>query len=393
MGPISESDMTYSMDTYFRQTWRDDRLKFSGPYDQLAVSTMILNEIWKPDTYFHNGQGAYLHTTTTPNKLLRIRNNGVVLYSMRLTIKASCPMYLQRFPVDMQSCPLQFGSYAYTSKHVVYEWKNGQHNSIETAGDMRLSQFDLVSTPAETVVVSNNSGEFSTLKVHFVLQRHMGYFLIQVYVPCTLIVILSWVSFWINREATSDRVSLGILTELTLTTISMDTRNDVPRVAYATALDHFFIMCYVFVTATLLEFAGVHYFTKIGSGEATFDADYCPPSEDSADDEGEDIPNNTNSMHYHSNSVYYRSHDNQCSLNGGAREAEVSPTKRDSSFYKLLKCLTGSYSYKKVMIERSNPQGVNRVSRIDRAARVLFPLSFIILNIIYWMTYTKYAQL
>lgn len=45
--------------------------------------------------------------------------------------------------------------------------------------------------------------------VNFKLQRHMGYFLIQVYVPCTLIVILSWVSFWIHREATADRVGLG----------------------------------------------------------------------------------------------------------------------------------------------------------------------------------------
>jgi gamma-aminobutyric acid receptor subunit alpha len=31
----------------------------------------------------------------------------------------------------------------------------------------------------------------------------------KVYVPCTLIVVLSWVGFWLNREATSDRVTLG----------------------------------------------------------------------------------------------------------------------------------------------------------------------------------------
>ena len=34
-------------------------------------------------------------------------------------------------------------------------------------------------------------------------------FCLQVYVPCTLIVVLSWVGFWLNREATSDRVGLG----------------------------------------------------------------------------------------------------------------------------------------------------------------------------------------
>jgi gamma-aminobutyric acid receptor subunit alpha len=34
-----------------------------------------------------------------------------------------------------------------------------------------------------------------------------------VYVPCILIVVLSWVSFWIHREATSDRVGLGNCTD------------------------------------------------------------------------------------------------------------------------------------------------------------------------------------
>ena len=37
----------------------------------------------------------------------------------------------------------------------------------------------------------------------------MGYFLINVYIPCSLLVVISWVSFWINREATADRIALG----------------------------------------------------------------------------------------------------------------------------------------------------------------------------------------
>ena len=52
-------------------------------------------------------------------------------------------------------------------------------------------------------------GEHSTLIVSFHLQRHMGNFVIQVYGPCVLLVVISWVSFWLNREATSDRISLG----------------------------------------------------------------------------------------------------------------------------------------------------------------------------------------
>jgi len=42
----------------------------------------------------------------------------------------------------------------------------------------------------------------------------MGYFLLQVYVPAILLVAMSWVTFWLNREATSDRVGLGRIKHL-----------------------------------------------------------------------------------------------------------------------------------------------------------------------------------
>lgn len=96
---------------------------------------------------------------------------------------------------------------------------------------------------------------------------HLSLFPLQVYVPCILIVVLSWVSFWIHREATSDRVGLCVTAVLTLSTISLDSRTDLPKVKYATALDWFLLMSFLYCIATLLEFAGVHYFTKLGSGE------------------------------------------------------------------------------------------------------------------------------
>ena len=53
------------------------------------------------------------------------------------------------------------------------------------------------------------AGNRSVLYVQFELQREIGYYLLQIYLPCYLIVIISWVSFWINREATPARVTLG----------------------------------------------------------------------------------------------------------------------------------------------------------------------------------------
>lgn len=53
------------------------------------------------------------------------------------------------------------------------------------------------------------SGVYQRLSLSFILQRNIGYFLFQTYLPSILIVMLSWVSFWINHEATSARVALG----------------------------------------------------------------------------------------------------------------------------------------------------------------------------------------
>jgi gamma-aminobutyric acid receptor subunit alpha len=117
----------------------------------------------------------------------------------------------------------------------------------------------------------------------FALRRHVGYFLIQLYLPCILIVFLSWVGLWLNREATNDRInlgiqiflillmrfglSLGVTTVLTLIFVIIEGKKDLPKVSYLTALDWFLAVCFIFVFSTLFEFALVHYFTKARTGD------------------------------------------------------------------------------------------------------------------------------
>ena len=52
--------------------------------------------------------------------------------------------------------------------------------------------------------------------------------------------------------------------------LGLDSRGDLPRVSYSTALDNFIGVCFTFVLATIIQFAAVHFFTKFGSGEDGF---------------------------------------------------------------------------------------------------------------------------
>ncbi|XP_043547670.1 gamma-aminobutyric acid receptor subunit alpha-4 isoform X4 [Chiloscyllium plagiosum] len=212
-GPVSDVEMEYTMDVFFRQTWVDKRLKYDGPIEILRLNNMMVTKVWTPDTFFRNGKKSISHNMTAPNKLFRIMQNGTILYTMRLTISAECPMKLVDFPMDGHACPLKFGSYAYPKSEIIYTWTKGPERSVEVPKESSsLVQYDLVGQTVSSGTVKSITGEYVVMTVYFHLRRKMGYFMIQTYIPCIMTVILSQVSFWINKESVPARtVFEGIL--------------------------------------------------------------------------------------------------------------------------------------------------------------------------------------
>ncbi|XP_033871183.1 gamma-aminobutyric acid receptor subunit alpha-6-like isoform X1 [Acipenser ruthenus] len=262
-GPVSDVEMEYTMDVFFRQTWVDKRLKYEGPIEILRLNNLMVTKVWTPDTFFRNGKKSVSHNMTAPNKLFRIMKNGTILYTMRLTINAECPMRLMDFPMDGHACPLKFGSYAYPKTEMIYTWKKGPENSVEVPQESSsLVQYDLIGQTVSSEIVKSITGEYIVMTVHFHLKRKMGYFMIQTYIPCIMTVILSQVSFWINKESVPARTVFGITTVLTMTTLSISARHSLPKVSYATAMDWFIAVCFAFVFSALIEFAAVNYFTN-----------------------------------------------------------------------------------------------------------------------------------
>ena len=76
------------------------------------------------------------------------------------------------------------------------------------------------------------SGDYSCLQAAFTLRRSLGFHLVQSYIPTILIVMISWVSFWMDVDSVPGRVTLGITTLLTMTTKSSGIQAEVPQVSY-----------------------------------------------------------------------------------------------------------------------------------------------------------------
>jgi len=82
---VSEVNMDFTTDFYFRQAWQDPRLSFekTQEIDNLYVGAEVAEKIWVPDTFFANEKSAYFHKATTFNTFLRIGHMGDVFRSIR----------------------------------------------------------------------------------------------------------------------------------------------------------------------------------------------------------------------------------------------------------------------------------------------------------------------
>ncbi|OQR76048.1 gamma-aminobutyric acid receptor subunit beta-like, partial [Tropilaelaps mercedesae] len=260
---VSEVQMDFTSDFYFRQTWRDERLSFTRTkdLDSMIVGAEVADKIWVPDTFFANEKSAYFHTATTDNTFLRIKAGGDILRSIRLTVTATCPMDLRYFPMDRQSCAIEIESFGYTTADISYKWADGE-KSVRISPDVELPQFKVLGHQQKTIVVTLSTGNYSRLVCEIRFGRAMGYYLIQIYIPAGLIVVISWVSFWLHRNATPARVALGVTTVLTMTTLMSSTNSQLPKISYVKSIDVYLGTCFVMVFASLLEYATVGYLGK-----------------------------------------------------------------------------------------------------------------------------------
>uniref|UniRef100_A0A3B5KRA6 Glycine receptor, alpha 4a n=1 Tax=Xiphophorus couchianus TaxID=32473 RepID=A0A3B5KRA6_9TELE len=285
-----------------------------------------------------------------------------ICFCLRLTLILSCPMDLKNFPMDIQTCTMQLESFGYTMNDLIFEWLSD--NPVQVADDLTLPQFVLKEEKDLGYCTKHyNTGKFTCIEVKFHLERQMGYYLIQMYIPSLLIVILSWVSFWINMDAAPARVGLGITTVLTMTTQSSGSRASLPKVSYVKAIDIWMAVCLLFVFAALLEYAAVNFvsrqhkeFIRLRKKQRQQRIVKSEPGE--------------------SRGFYFRGYGLGHYLQAKDGTAVEGPT----VFSRLppVTIYDGEVLHKRF---------VDRAKRIDTISRAVFPLSFLIFNIFYWVTY------
>ncbi|KAL3085480.1 hypothetical protein niasHT_037879 [Heterodera trifolii] len=238
---IDDVNMEYSAQLTFRETWVDGRLAYGLPRDGKPDHIILTagQQIWMPDSFFQNEKMARKHEIDKPNVLIRVHKDGLILYSVRISLVLSCPMHLQYYPMDVQTCLIDLASYAYTDSDIEYRWKQQDPVQLKDGLESSLPSFQLTNVSTTSCTSKTNTGTYSCLRTVLTLKRQFSYYLLQLYIPSTMLVIVSWnknlfkfkkknncwhisfflwVSFWLDRTAVPARVTLGVTTLLTMTT-------------------------------------------------------------------------------------------------------------------------------------------------------------------------------
>ncbi|XP_062136412.1 glycine receptor subunit alpha-2 isoform X6 [Drosophila sulfurigaster albostrigata] len=266
---INVEDMDFRVDMFIHQRWMESRLEISDDIfeegdDYVTLLPEFFDNLWQPDPYFLNSKIAgfgspYVASTSLLrnkderesknfhlDKTLKIATlthkftsvtlykNKTVRYAARMHAIIACQMEFQLYPMDIQVCPIYIESFSSNNQKVKLRWSD---SGVTLNPELKLLQYNL-GQPLELEesdgYMPEKVGNFSRLTVYFRFERQIGHHLIQTFAPSSLVVMLSWFSFWLGLDAIPGRVTLLVTCMLTLVTMFTGLRADIPPVARLT---------------------------------------------------------------------------------------------------------------------------------------------------------------
>ncbi|XP_059620893.1 glycine receptor subunit alphaZ1 [Phlebotomus argentipes] len=373
---INVEDMDFRVDMFVHQKWLESRLKlhddiFEEGDDYVTLPPEFFDNLWQPDPYFLNSKVAEIATLTHKFSSVTLYRNKTVRYAARMHAIIACQMEFQLYPMDIQICPIYIESFSYSNQKVRLKWSD---SGVTLNPELKLLQYNL-GQPLELEesdgYMPEKVGNFSRLTVYFRFERQIGHHLIQTFAPSSLVVMLSWFSFWLGLDAIPGRVTLLVTCMLTLVTMFTGLRADIPPVAYIKALDLWMAGCMMFVFSALGEFVVV----KVLDVQYQYQANRMPkviPMRISAMEKGQcqTVANwEGGQVRSRKATPTATTPGQQTSLQGNGGPPK--PTRRQS-------LLSVAWT--------DTDTGVEKIMwrEIDKMSRIVFPALFLVFVILYW---------
>jgi hypothetical protein len=240
---INSAQQNFTLNIYLQFRWFDPTLAHAGE----GAVRRNLNDIHAPRFLMVNRQ----KTWSTLLNVVDISPQGEAIYRMRLWGDFSQPLHLQDYPFDTQEFNIPIVALGERDPVKLVpdpETESFIASSLSVA-DWRITDWSAESSGIE--LTRNDSVDGFIFK--FRAERIYNHLVIKFVIPLILIVMMSWIVFWIDPLESGSQLSVAVTAALTLIAYHIALAGKLPDIPYLTRMDIFLFGSTLMVFSALLE--------------------------------------------------------------------------------------------------------------------------------------------
>ena len=240
---IDNVKQTFTANLATAMRWQDHSLAHQGP----GSISKPLTDIWYPSVQILNQQ----RLVATFPKVVEILPDGTVVYRQRYWGNFSQPLELKSFPFDTQKLKVIVANVGFGMQSVrLLPSSDSGISEKFSMPDWTVTEWDFA---AVDLPIEENDTPIRGMVFSLDVKRDTSYFKYKVIFPLVLIVMMSWMVFWIDPSLVATQISVSVTAMLTLIAYRFALAGLIPRLAFLTSLDFFVLVSTLAVFISMIE--------------------------------------------------------------------------------------------------------------------------------------------
>ena len=250
---IDSAEQNFTLNLYTIFSWIDLRLA----HDNEGSVIHNLSDVWNPRITIINTQQLRKNTRDE----IEVSPAGEVTYRLHVFGDFSQPMDLREFPKDGHIFEVPVVAAGYRDGEVIFVPVKGKESFI--AEKLSVADWHVTNMQgASREVTLSNGIKLPGFTFSFEAERRVHHFVVKMIIPLSLIVMMSWVVFWIDPKQVTNQLSVAVTTVLTLIAYHIALSGRLPEIPYLTRMDKFLFSTTLLVFLSLIEVVVTSHFSS-----------------------------------------------------------------------------------------------------------------------------------
>ena len=234
--------------------WNSPRLRFRSAGRGQRYRDLP-DTIWKPSFELTN------ETMPTYFRFVDFyaQPDGTTVFTQTFNATLSTDLDLRRFPFDAQVLPIVVQARADDLDRTILR-PDHQDSALPKGAYTGLAQWVPLSLTEQLGTVAGSANRANDVEFRLEVRRNPSSYIWKFLVPLLLLVIISWVTFWLSHEEfkTKDQLQSAVATLLIIVAFNITASSLLPRTDYVTYIDAFLFTAFVFVVVSIAMIVGTH---------------------------------------------------------------------------------------------------------------------------------------